>query len=87
MGNEYDPYSAITFLLLGLGIGTVLALVCNPKTRQRVGLDGINNGCTPGAQRSEWCETAGLDVTAVHDLGSLAGVLPHFNFWQARRSP
>jgi len=50
MRNEYEPYSAITFLLLGLGIGTVLVLVCNPKTRHRVGLEGINRGYVPSTQ-------------------------------------
>jgi len=31
--NEYDLYSAITFLLVGLGIGSLLAIVFNPKQR------------------------------------------------------
>jgi hypothetical protein len=48
--NEYDTYSAITFLLLGLGIGTFLTLVCNPKMRQRLKPTEINNWRTPGAQ-------------------------------------
>ena len=39
--NEYDMYSAITFLLVGLGIGSVLAIVFNPK--QRVPPEGINS--------------------------------------------
>jgi len=29
--SEYDLDSAITFLLIGLGIGSVLAIVFNPK--------------------------------------------------------
>jgi hypothetical protein len=33
MKSEYDLYSAITFLLVGLGIGSVLAIVFNPKQR------------------------------------------------------
>jgi hypothetical protein len=48
--NEYEPYSAVTFLLLGLGIGTVLTLVCNPKMRERVGPEGINGRRAPGMQ-------------------------------------
>jgi hypothetical protein len=39
--SEYDLYSAITFLLVGLGIGSVLAIVFNPK--QRVAPEGINS--------------------------------------------
>jgi hypothetical protein len=39
MKSEYDLYSAITFLLVGLGIGSVLAVVFNPK--QRAALEGI----------------------------------------------
>jgi hypothetical protein len=58
MRNEYDPYSAVTFLLIGLGLGTVLALVCNPKTRQRVALEGINSRRTPVAQPQQEAEEA-----------------------------
>ncbi len=31
--GEYDLYSAITFLLVGLGIGSLLAIVFNPNQR------------------------------------------------------
>ena len=31
--SGYDLYSAITFLLVGLGIGSLLAIVFNPKQR------------------------------------------------------
>jgi hypothetical protein len=31
--SEYDLSSAITFLLVGMGIGSILALVFNPKPR------------------------------------------------------
>jgi hypothetical protein len=34
--NEYDPYSAVTFLLLGLGIGTIVAIVCSPRIWREV---------------------------------------------------
>jgi hypothetical protein len=46
--NKYDLSSAITFLLVGLGVGSILAVVFNPK--QRVALDGINSGSAPGFQ-------------------------------------
>jgi hypothetical protein len=38
--SDYDLYSAVTFFLLGVGVGSVLALVFNP--RHRVALEGIN---------------------------------------------
>jgi hypothetical protein len=31
--SEYDLNSAITFLMVGLGIGSILAVVFNPKQR------------------------------------------------------
>jgi hypothetical protein len=34
--GEYDLNSAITFLMVGLGIGSILALVCNPKQREEI---------------------------------------------------
>ena len=40
--NGYDPYSAVTFLLIGLGLGAVFGMVFNPKTKQRVRPEGIN---------------------------------------------
>jgi hypothetical protein len=58
MRNEYEPYSAVTFLLLGLGIGTVVALVCNPKPREGAKLEGINRWRTPAAQPQEEGEEA-----------------------------
>jgi len=39
--SEYDLYSAVTFFLVGMGVGSVLALVFNP--RHRVTLEGINS--------------------------------------------
>jgi hypothetical protein len=47
MRNEYDPYSAVTFLLLGLGIGAVLTIVCSPQVRQR-GLENFSS------RRASW---------------------------------
>jgi hypothetical protein len=39
MRNEYEANSAVTFLMLGLGIGTVLALVCNPRKARPEGFN------------------------------------------------
>jgi hypothetical protein len=39
--SEYDLNSAITFLLVGLGIGSILAVVFNPK--QRAAPEEINS--------------------------------------------
>jgi hypothetical protein len=41
MKSEYDLYSAVTFLLVGLGIGSFLAIVFDPG--QRVALEGTNS--------------------------------------------
>jgi hypothetical protein len=38
--SEYDVYSAITFFLVGMGAGSVLAIIFNPKNR--VALEGIH---------------------------------------------
>jgi hypothetical protein len=38
--NEYDLSSAVTFFLVGLGVGSILALVFTP--RQRVALEALN---------------------------------------------
>jgi len=39
MKSEYDLNSAIAFFLVGLGIGSALAMLFDPK--QRVTIDGI----------------------------------------------
>ena len=39
MTNEYDLRSAVTFLLVGLGIGAVLALVLGPPAEETIGLE------------------------------------------------
>ncbi len=46
--SEYDLYSAITFLLVGLGIGSLLAIIFNPK--QRIAPAGIDSWRTSGLQ-------------------------------------
>jgi hypothetical protein len=35
--SEYDLHSAITFLLVGLGIGSALAILFRPKQRIALG--------------------------------------------------
>jgi hypothetical protein len=39
MTNEYDARSAVTFLLIGLGIGAVLAVVLGSPTEGTIGLE------------------------------------------------
>jgi hypothetical protein len=51
MKSEYDLYSAVTFLLVGLGIGSVLAIVFNPG--QQVALERINSWRTARMQPQE----------------------------------
>ena len=46
----YDPYSAVTFLLVGLGLGVVFGMVFNPRTKQGVRAERINS------RRSRVCE-------------------------------
>jgi hypothetical protein len=62
MRNEYEPNSAVTFLLLGLGIGTVLALVCNPRMRQGVKPEGIDRWHASVAQPQQEAEEANRRV-------------------------
>jgi hypothetical protein len=33
MRNYYDPQTALTFLLAGIGVGTVLTLILSPRVR------------------------------------------------------
>jgi hypothetical protein len=51
--SGYDPYSAVTVLLIGLGLGAAFGMVFNPKTKQRVGLEGINRRRPRGMQLQE----------------------------------
>jgi hypothetical protein len=48
-----DPYSAVTFLLIGLGLGAVFGMVFNPNTKQRVGPERINRRRPRGMQLHE----------------------------------
>jgi len=49
--NKYDLYSAITFLMVGLGIGSILAIFFNP--RREAALAGVSSGSAPGVQPRE----------------------------------
>jgi len=63
MKSEYDVYSAVTFLLVGLGIGSILAIVFNPK--QKVALDrvrGIDGWRAAGLQPHEDQEAGAEDA-------------------------
>ena len=52
MKREYDLDSAITFLLIGLGIGSVLGIVFNPKQRVPLeGAKGVNRWRAAGFER------------------------------------
>jgi hypothetical protein len=61
MTNEYDPRSAVTFLLLGLGIGAALAVVCNP-IRRSVRPENAS-WRSPGAPPPAWKEATGLGAS------------------------
>jgi hypothetical protein len=52
--SEYDLNSAITFLLVGLGIGSVLSIVFNPK--QRTAPEEINSWRMSGLQSRKEAE-------------------------------
>jgi hypothetical protein len=43
MRNEYDVRSAVTFLLVGLGIGVVLAVVLGSPTQGTIGFEQNRN--------------------------------------------
>ncbi len=43
MKSEYDLNSAVTFFLVGLGIGTVMALLCRAEMGRISGSEKISN--------------------------------------------
>jgi hypothetical protein len=49
--SGYDLNSAITFLLVGLGIGSVLSILFNPKPKQRGAPEEINSWRMSGLRR------------------------------------
>jgi hypothetical protein len=56
MKSGYDVHSAITFLLVGLGIGSVLATVFKPK--QRVPREDEGKGSRSWGHGESPCGTA-----------------------------
>jgi hypothetical protein len=57
MRKTYDLDSAITFLLVGLGIGSVLALLFNPEERLRMeGSKAVRGWRVRGLQGRERAE-------------------------------
>ena len=49
MKSEYDVTSAVTFLLVGLGIGSFLTVVFGPKTK----LEGTARSWSPSGTHPE----------------------------------
>ena len=47
---EYDLNSAITFLLVGLGIGAILAMLVDPKQKLKSPPEGLNSRHMSGLQ-------------------------------------
>jgi hypothetical protein len=48
--SEYDVTSAVTFLLVGLGLGSFLTMVFAPRTKQAGRPEGINSRSRSGMQ-------------------------------------
>jgi hypothetical protein len=52
--REYDMSSAVTFFLVGLGMGALLTLVSNPRTEQGIRRENWRAPATqPGAAARE----------------------------------
>ena len=51
--NGYDPYSAVTFLLIGLGIGAVFGYGLQSKDENKIQPEGINSRRPPRVQPQE----------------------------------
>jgi hypothetical protein len=49
MKSEYEVTSAVTFLLVGLGIGSFLTVVFGPKTK----LEGVGRSWSPSGTHPE----------------------------------
>jgi hypothetical protein len=48
MKSEYDTTSTVTFLLVGLGLGSFLTMVFGSKTKQAGGGEGSNSWSRSG---------------------------------------
>ena len=53
MKSEYDLSSAVTFLLVGLGLGSALTLLFGPSTKPENSTERINSW-RQGEKKSEW---------------------------------
>jgi hypothetical protein len=51
MKSEYDLSSAVTLLLVGLGLGSVLTICFGPRTKAGLRPEGINSWRLPDIQR------------------------------------
>jgi hypothetical protein len=57
MKSGYEVHSAITFLLVGLGVGSALAILFNPKQKSRAReVAGVNSWRTAGLHPEEKAE-------------------------------
>ena len=51
--SEYDVTSAVTFLLVGLGLGSFLTMVFGPKTKLAGKSEGIGRSWSPSGTQAE----------------------------------
>jgi hypothetical protein len=62
--REYDLSSAVTFLLVGLGLGSVLTICFGLSTKGGLRPEGINSWRLPDTQRQEEAEERLASQTA-----------------------
>jgi hypothetical protein len=53
MKSEYDATSAVTFLLVGLGVGSFLTMVFGPRTKLDGTSEGIGRSWSPSGKQPE----------------------------------
>jgi len=53
MKSEYGVTSAVTFLLVGLGLGSFLTMVFGPKTKLEGKSEGIGRSWSPSGTQPE----------------------------------
>jgi hypothetical protein len=53
MRGEYDVTSAVTFLLVGLGLGSFLTMACGPRTQPERRSEGIGRSWSPSGTEPE----------------------------------
>jgi hypothetical protein len=49
--SEYDATSAVTFLLVGLSLGSFLTMVFGPRTKMEAKLEGIGRSWRPAGMQ------------------------------------